>query len=151
MGRIGGNDQHFLAVFRQLYGNTATVCLRRRMVCIIMRNIFSVFLRILHNQQNKSPRNYFLVNSFFFCCKLVALCKVEATTRQRATSGFQPLIHLLFAECSAEQHQVPDFMSLVRPGRGYQPTTLRTGGEHSITKPSSLNLYIRKVPQKIKT
>ena len=29
-------------------------------------------------------------------------------------------------------------MSLVRPGRGFEPTTLRTAGEHSTTRPKLL-------------
>ena len=49
-----------------------------------------------------------------------------------------PLIHLLFAECLAERYQVPNVMSLVRPGRGFESLTLFTEGEHSTTRPPSL-------------
>ena len=38
------------------------------------------------------------------------------------------------AECLAERHQVPDLMSLVRPGRGFDPTTLCTRGEQFMYK-----------------
>ena len=72
---------------------------------------------------------------------MVASCKAEASTRQRVTSGLHllPLSHLLFAECLAERYQVPDLISLVRPGLGFEPTTLRTGGEHSTTRPLLLD------------
>ena len=78
----------------------------------------------------KLPGTYTIVTcDLVFFCKLIAPCKAEATTRQEGTSSFQPLIHLSLAECLAEWHQVPDLMSLVRPGRGFEPTTLRTGGK----------------------
>ena len=81
----------------------------------------------------------------FFSRKLVDLCKAEVTTRQRAISGlhFLPLIHLLFADSLTAASSISDLISLVRPGRGFQLTTL--GGEHSTTRPPICNLvsYIR--------
>ena len=83
-----------------------------------------------------------------FICELVTPCKAEATTRQRATSGFQPLIHLLFAECLAKQYQIPDFVSLVRPGRGFEPMTLSTGVEHSTISTLSLKYMMESINKK---
>ena len=81
-------------------------------------------------------------------CKLVTLCNAEATTRQRATSG----LHLLpnSYSCSnsyllSERHQVPNLMSLVRPGCEFEPTTLRMGSEHSTTKAMSLEVSLKKI------
>ena len=68
--------------------------------------------------------------TFYFFCKLVASYKAEAIQGRELQVVPNPLSISYFAECVAERYQVPGFMSLVRSGQGFKPTTLRTGDKH---------------------
>ena len=101
----------------------AKTCNRLRKIAFSLIDSFGVVFTVWRKKtyeesgskswrEERKVKYYMYTFILFIFCKLVAPCKAEATTRQRATSGFLPLslIHLFFVVFLAQRHQVPNLI-----------------------------------------